>query len=196
MTNTMTNTVEFTGSMKDKDDKPPELILRVENPIWLAMTGPLEKPESKNIGWTTTKPKYDNGFIDKGTVLVFSHIYSTPGEEEGLNFIMMQPGPEYDVYTAEFFQKEIDSLTKEGVFTLLRLENIDEISIILGEVFIRYPKHLSFDAQVFSPRELYIIMGPEESKLSNYRIKVGEKMSLKRLLEIYSTALGQNLVLK
>lgn len=195
MTNTTTNTVKFTGSMKDKDDKSPELILRLEKPIWLAMTGPLERPESEIIGWTTTKPKYDNGFIDKGTVLVFSHIYSTPDEEEGLNFIMMQPGPEYDVSTAEFFQKEIDSLTKEGVFTLLRLENIDELSIILGEAFIKYSRHLSFD-QVFYPKELYIIMGPEESKLSNYRIKVGEKMPLKRLLEIYSTALGQNLVLK
>lgn len=183
--------------MKDKDDKSPELILGVEKPIWLAMTGPLEEPESKIIGWTTIKPKYDNGFIDKSTVLVFSHIYSTPDEEEeGLNFIMMQPGPEYEATTAEFFQKEIDSLTRDGVFTLLRLENIDEMSIILGEAFIKYPRHLSFDAQVLSPRELYVIMGPEESKLSNYRIKVGEKMSLKRLLEIYSTALGQNLVLK
>lgn len=185
--------------MKDKDDKSekPELILGVEKSIWLATTRPMEDPKYQIIGWTTTRPKYDSGFIDKGTVLIFSHIYSPPDEEEeGLNFMMIRPGPEYESYTAEFLQKEIDSLTKEGTFTLLRLEDIDELSIIMGEAFIKYPRHLSFDARVFSPRELYVIMGPEESKLSNHRIKVGEKMSLKRLLEIYSTAVGQNLVLK
>lgn len=100
----------------------------------------------------------------------------------------------------EFDQREIDSLIKEGALTLLILEDIEEISIIMGEVFIKYfnlaGKQLSFDAKVLSPKNLYIIMGPEESKLSNYRIKVGEKIPLKRLLQIYSTAVGQNLVLK
>lgn len=179
--------------MKDKDDKTdkPELILGVEKPIWLAITG----------RWTIIKPKYDNGFIDKGSVLIFSNIYSTPSEEDTLNFIIIKPGPEYEPITAEFFQKEIDSLTIEGTLTLLTLENIEEVSIIMGEIFIKYfdyiaGKYLSFDAKVFSPKDLYIIMGPEESKLSNYRIKVGEKISLKRLLQIYSTAVGQNLVLK
>lgn len=39
---------------------------------------------------------------------------------------------------AEFFQKEIDSLTIEGALTLLRLENIEDVSIIMGEIFIKY----------------------------------------------------------
>lgn len=188
--------------MKDKDDKhnKPELILGVEKPIWLAITRPNDEPESKIMGWTTVEPKYDNGFINKGSALIFNHIYSTPDEEDTLNFIIIKPGPEYETVTAEFLQKEIDSLTKEGTFNLSRLEDIEEISIIMGEVFIKYfdyiARHLSFDAKVFSPKNLYIIMGPEESNLSNYRINAGEKISLKRLLQIYSTAVGQNLVLK
>jgi len=181
----------------DKSDKP-ELILGVEKPIWLAVE---KEPTFKILEWTTTKPKYDNGFIDKGAVLVFSHIYSSP-EGEGLNFIEIHPGQVYEKSRMpEFNQIEIDSLTKEGTLTLLRLEDIEEISIMMGEVFIKYfdyiaGKQLSFDAKVFSPKDLYIIMGPEESELSNYRINVGEKISLKRLLQIYSTAVGQNLVLK
>lgn len=186
--------------MKDnKDDKSekPELILGVEKPIWLAVE---KEPTFKVLGWTTTQPKYDNGFIDRGSILIFSHIYSSP-EGEGLNFIEIRPGHVYESRTPEFDQREIDSLTKEGVLTLLRLEDIEEISIMMGEVFIKYfdyitGRQLSFDAKVLSPKDLYIIMGPEESKLSNYRIKVGEKISLKRLIQIYSTAVGQNLVLK
>ena len=183
----------------NKDDKSekPELILGVEKPIWLAVE---KEPTFKVLGWTTTKPKYDNGFIDKGSVLIFSYIYSSP-EGEGLNFIEIRTGQEYESHLPEFNQAEIDSLTKEGTLTLLILEDIEEISIMMGEVFIKYfdyitGRQLSFDAKVFSPKDLYIIMGPEESKLSDYRINVGEKISLKRLLEIYSTAVGQNLVLK
>lgn len=173
-----------------------ELILGVQKPIWLATTGPMEEPDTKIIGWTTTKPKYDNGFIDTGTILVFSHIYNIEDKEEGLNFITIRPGPEYDYFTPEFFQKEIDSLTKEGVFTLFRLEDINEISIFQENLFIKYPKYLSFDARVLSSKDIYIIMGSEESKLSDNRIYIGEKISLKRLIEIYSAAVGQNLVLK
>jgi hypothetical protein len=183
----------------DKDDKPekPELILWVEKPIWLAVE---KEPVFKILEWTTIKPKYDNGFIDKGSILIFSYLYSSP-EGEGLNFIEIRPGQEYESRLPEFNQAEIDSLTKEGTLTLLRLEDIEEISIMMGEVFIKYfdyiaGKQLSFDTKVFSPKDLYIIMGPEEFKLSHNRIKVGEKISLKRLLQIYSTAVGQNLVLK
>jgi len=187
--------------MKDnKDDihERPELILGVEKPIWLAIE---EEPSFKIIGWTTTKPKYDNGFIDKGSVLIFNYIYSSTEGDDGLNFIEIRPGQVYESHMPEFYQAEIDSLTKESALTLLRLEDIEEISIMMGEVFIKYfdyitGRQLSFDAKVFSPKDLYIIMGPEESELSNYRIKVGEKISLKRLLQIYSTAVGQNLVLK
>lgn len=183
----------------NKDDKSekPELILRVEKPIWLAVE---KEPTFKILIWTTTKPKYDNGFIDKGSILVFNYIYQSP-EGEGLNFIEIHPGQEYESHMPEFNQAEIDSLTREGALTLLKLEDIEEISIIMGEVFIKYTDHiegrqLSFDTNVLSPKDLYIVMGPEESKLSDYRIKLGEKISLKRLLQIYSTAVGQNLVLK
>ena len=194
----MTNDTDKT---KDKTEDKTELILGVEKPIWLATTGPLGERETKIIGWTTTNPVYDNGFIDKGSVLIFSHIYYGPDGEEGLNFMEMRPGSVSQQHTAEFNQKEIDSLIKEHAFTLLELQDIEEMSIVMGEAFIKYfdyipGKQLSFDAKVFSPKDLYIVMGPEESKLSSHDIKVGEKISLKRLLEIYSTAVGQNLILK
>lgn len=191
----------MTDNNKEDKEDVSELILGVEKPIWLAITGPLENSRSKIIGWTTIKPKYDNGFIDKGAVLIFSHIYTGPDGEEGLNFMMIRPGPISESYTSEFTQKEIDSFYKDGTFTLLRLEHIEELSIISGKAFLKYfdyiqGRQLSFDTKIFYPRDMYIIMGPEESKMSNHSIKVGEKISLKRLLEIYSTAIGQNLILK
>ena len=39
-------------------------------------------------------------------------------------------------------------------------------------------------------------MSPEENKRSNGEIKIGEKMSLKSLLDIYSTTVGKGLILK
>ena len=195
----------MTNNNDDKEDKEDisELILGVEKPIWLASTG--EASTSKITGWTTIKPKYDNGFIDKGTVLIFSHIYTGPDGEEGLNFMMIRPGLASESGTPEFTQKEIYYFCKNGTFTLLNLERIEEISIIAGKVarkvFLKYFDYiqgiqLSFDTKIFSPRDLYVIMGPEESDMSNHRINIGEKISLKRLIEIYSTAVGQNLILK
>lgn len=174
-------------------DGKPKLILGVEKPIWLAVE---KEPTFKVIGWTTTKPKYDNGFIDKGSVLVFSHIYE---KYESLNFIEIRPGGVYESHKPEFDQNEIDYLVTEGALTLLTLEDIEEISIIMGEVFIKYFSYikgiqLSFDAKVLSPKDLYIIIGPEESKISKYKIKVGEKISLKKLLELYSITVGQGLL--
>lgn len=181
----------------NKDDKP-KLILGVKSPIWLSMTGPMEESESKITGWVAIKPEYDNGFIDKDTVLVFNHIYKPPEDgEEGLNFIMIRPGPTYEATTVEFFQKEIEYLTEGGVLEPYLVEvDIDEMSIVSGNLLIKYPLKLSFDDRFFVPKDMYIVMGSEESELSNFRIKVGEKLSLKRLLAIYSTAIGQNLVLK
>ncbi len=157
---------------------------------------------SKSWDGLQKKPNYDNGFIDKGSVLIFSYLYPSP-EGEGLNFIEIHPGngQGHESHFPEFNQEEIDFLIKEKALTLLELKDVEEISIIMEDVFIKHfdyikGRQLSFDTRVFSPKDLYIIMGPEEFKLSHNRIKVGEKISLKRLLQIYSTAVGQNLVLK
>jgi hypothetical protein len=179
------------------------LIFGVEKPIWLATTGPLEDSDSEIIGWTTKEPKHKNGHIDKGSVLLFANISPEKDirEKQPLEFIIIHVGQVQGEYPADFLEEEIDSLTKEGVLTLLDLENIDETSIGLGRVFTKYQsyisgRNLSFDARVFSPRDIYIIMGPEEMRRSNAKIATGEKISLEHLLEVYSIAVGQNWISK
>ena len=176
------------------DDKKTQLILGVNKPIWLALE---EEPKFKVLGWTATKPERDNGFINKGSVLVFDHIYTPTEGEEGLNFIEFRPGSTSQTLTAEFFQKEIDSFVKQDVLTLLDIENIEELSILYENVFIKYFDYipgikLSFDKKVFSPKDIYIIMGKDESEKSKYNIKIGEKVSLRQLLDVYSLALAES----
>lgn len=179
------------------------LILGLEKPIYLSATGPIEDSTSEILGWTTTKPPYDNGSIDRGSVLLFSNI-SHEKDDKGhrpLEFIIIHVGPVPGEYPADFLEEEIESLTKEGALILLDLEDIDEMSIALGKVFTKYPNHtagkeLSFDATISVPRDLYIIMGPEEMRKSNAKIVTGEKVSLKHILDVYLTAVGQNLISK
>ncbi len=184
-----------------EDIKP--LILGLEKPIWLASTGPLENIESEIIGWTTTKPQYDNGFIDKGSVLIFVKI--SPEEDtkghRSLEFMVIYTGQLSGEFPAEFLEEEIESLTKEGAFTLLELEDVEEISIVLGKIFTKYPnyiadKELSFDAIVSSPKNLYVIMGPEEMRNSNAQLITGEKISLQHIIEVYSKSIGRNIISK
>lgn len=179
-----------------------ELILGVEKQIWLATTGPMEESRSEIIGWTTKKPTYDNGFIEKGAVLIFvniSHERNVKGQHP-LEFMTIRTGHTPGYFPADFLEKEIDSLTKEGALTLLTKENIEEIAVVLGDTFIKYFDyipgiHLSFDAKVLSPKDLYIVAGPEEMKLSEGKITTGEKISLRHILEICSIAIGQDLIL-
>lgn len=179
-----------------------ELILGVEKHIWLATTGPLSEPRSEIIGWTTEKPKYDKGFINKGSVLIFTNIspkINTRGYQP-LEFMVINTGSIPGYFPADFLDKEIDSLTKEGTLKLLELENIQEMSIALGNALIKYFDYipgisLSFDAKVLSPRDLYIVMGPDEMKLSKGKITTGEKISLRHILEIFSIAVGEDLIL-
>lgn len=148
------------------DDDKTRLILGVEKPIWLATTGPREKSETEIIGWTATKPVYDNGFIDKGSALVFIELSSQKDAKgrHALEFMIIYIGPVPGEYPADFYEEEIDSLTKEGALALLRTEDIDEMSIVIGDVFVKYPRRSSFDAQVFSPRDIYNY-GPRTSQL-------------------------------
>lgn len=50
-------------------------IIEVHKPIWLA----LKEKEGEAIEWTPNKPKFDNGMIEAGTILHFSHIYQGCG---------------------------------------------------------------------------------------------------------------------
>jgi len=168
-----------------KVSKDEKLILGIEKPIWLAVD---VEPEYKVKGWTPIKPPHDNGFIDKGSVLIFDHLYAPEEGEVGLNFIQIMPGPKEETKTAEFFQREIDIFVKEGVMTLLNVEEIHEISIFNEYIFIKYPGRSSFDARVFSPKESYVIMTTEESEKSSYKLGHGEKITLRDLIDMFLTS--------
>lgn len=176
------------------------LIFNVEKQIWLATTGPLDKSGTEIIGWTSTKPPYDNGSIDKGAILTFVELSPEKDVTGGqpLEFMIIHIGSVPGEYPADFNEGEIDNLIKDGALELLDTENVDEISIVMRNALIKYPKHpyLIFDTKVISPRDLYITMGPDEMLRSNAKITTGEKISLKHLLEVYSTAVGQNIVSK
>lgn len=172
-----------------------DLILGVEKKLWLATnTTPGEKP-FEILKWTTTKPEHDNGYIEKGGVLVFNRLspYRIK-ERQPLEFMIIRPGTVPGDYPVDFFEEEIDSLTKEGALELLSIEDIDEVSIILGKVLIKYPMRLSFDTKVISPGDLYIIFGPKEMNQSKGKITSGEKISLQHLIDVFSTAVGFNLI--
>lgn len=165
-----------------------KLIFRVEKPIWLASTGP-EKFEI--IGWTSKKPTYDNGYIEKNTVLVFSHLY-----EDALNFMMLRSEDKFKIGTAEFFEKELDSLTKEKTLTLLDSKDVDEISIVLGGIYIRHIEDESFESPIILPKDIYVVMGNRDAVRSQRKIKTGEKISLRHILDIYDDVVGRDLIPK
>ena len=170
-----------------------KLILKVVKPIWLK-TSDQEKYQIHE--WITTKPPEDLGHIDKDSILIFNRISPYRVENlQPLEFLVVVPGP-VDESTADFFEEEIDNLTKEGALILMGTQNIDEAVITLDEICIKYPKDPSFDSPVLLPRDLYIVMTPRESSISTGKIIAGEKVSLKRLIDIYSTAVGKGLILK
>lgn len=166
----------------------------VKEDLWLAT----EEEPFKILEWTTTKPKFDNGHIKKNTALIFSHMY-----KDALNFVMVPTGSQYEKWTAEFFQKEIESLINEGTLELIKMNEIIEATIVpgfpeltQGPILIRESTLFEFNKEAILPKDLYIVMGPRENKQSQGDITTGEKISLIHILDVYSTAIGQKLILK
>ena len=168
-----------------------KLIIKVVKPIWFKTS---DREKYQIWEWTTIKPSKDVGHIDKDSVLIFNRISPYKVENlQPLEFLVVVTGP-VDGSTADFFEKEIDSLTKEGALVLMGTHDIDEATITLDEICIKYPKDPSFDSPVLLPRDLYIVMTPRESGISAGKIIAGEKVSLKRLIDVYSTAIGKGLI--
>jgi hypothetical protein len=94
-----------------------KLAFLVSKDIWLATTRPSDEHKGNIIGWIETKPQYDNGYIEKGYILVFDHIF-----ENALNFKMIKDGEEKG-NTAEFLESELKNLTKSGALTLLEIDD-------------------------------------------------------------------------
>lgn len=89
-------------------------------PIWLEF----DEGEGEVLGWTTKKPRADNGYISKNTILIYDHIYlSTPTDQEpGLNFIEIHSGD-----TAEFIMSEVKEFVDSGVFEIIKSIDVDNV---------------------------------------------------------------------
>ncbi len=170
-----------------------ELNFIVKKDIWLAM----EEEPFKIIGWTSIKPKSDNGYIKKETALIFSHMF-----KDALNFVMIPPGMPYDKWTAEFLQKELESLTNDGSLEIIKMNEIVEVSIVPGfpesiqPILIRDSTLFEFNKEALLPKDLYIVMGSRENQQSQGKFVPGEKISLRHILDIYSDAVGKKLISK
>ncbi len=165
----------------------------VKKDLWLAKE---EKP-FKIIGWTSIKPKSDNGYIKKETALIFSHMF-----KDALNFVMIPPGMPHDKWTAEFLQKELESLTNDGVLEIIKMNEIVEVSIVPGfpesiqAILIRDSRLFEFNKDALLPKDLYIVMGLRESQQSQGEFVPGEKISLRHIIDVYSDAVGKKLISK
>jgi len=166
----------------------------VKKDIWLAA----EEEPFKVLEWTTIKPKSDNGHIKKETALIFSHMF-----KDALNFVMIPPGVLYEKWTAEFLQKELESLTNDGALEIIKMNEIVEVSIVpgfpeltQGPILIRDSRLFEFNKEALLPRDLYIVMGSRENQRSQGEFIPGEKISLRHIIDIYSDAVGKKLISK
>lgn len=166
----------------------------VKKDLWLA----IEEEPFKMLGWTAIKPKSDNGHIKQNTALIFNHMH-----EDALNFVMISPGVQYEEWYAEFLQKEIEYLTNEGILELIYMEEITEAAIVpgfpeltQGAILARISASFEFDKDAILPRDLYIVMGQRENMQSQGELIPGEKVSLRHILDVYTTAVGRKSISK
>ncbi len=171
------------------------MILRVEKSLYI------ETNESGNedigIGWTTNKPKHFRGKLDKGAILIFSDVSSmidTTGNYP-LNFMYIYNN-END-YPVNFAEGDIQRLVKENALLLLEQNEMSELSICLGQVIRNNPYEITgYDTEVLSPRDLYVIMSVSDMKRSNRKVVVGDKIPLEHIIQVYTEAIGKNLIPK
>lgn len=152
------------------------------------------------IKWVSKMPSHYISFMKKGTVLLFSGIYRDEIYKEGvqdiIHFIVVSPGPESIIDEVELTIKELESLTESKLLRFTDIKDVKEISITPSGTLIQDPKGWTFNHPVYLPREIYIVMGIQEYKDSDGKLGVGEKISLRHLLSVYSSAIKQGLILK
>lgn len=102
--------------MEDKD----RLTFLVSKDIWLETA---DKNFGDVVGWTETWPQYDNGYIEKDSILTFDHIF-----EDVLVFKLTKDGIEQSGGNPEFKQEELTNLTKSGVLALLEIDEWPDTS--------------------------------------------------------------------
>lgn len=173
----------------------PELSFIVNQDMWR------ESDENDNpIGWTKTKPNRYISFIEGGTVFLFSGIYREEIYKEGIqdviHFIAVPLGPESIIDEVELTIKELTSLTESRMLKFTDIKDVKEISITPSGTLIQDPKGWTFNHPVYLPSDIYVVMGKQEYKDSGGKLGVGQKVSLRTLISLYSNAIRQNLILK
>lgn len=140
-------------------------------PIWLE----LEKEKGEVLDWTVEEPKYSSGYIDKGIILTYSHLYpETPTHdmESALNFIVIPDGS-----IAEFFIYEVKKFVNSGVFRMIKSIDINSMVLTPNGVIID-------DKAILSVNNIDIAMGIDEARRSEY-VGVGDIVSLQDLIKCY-----------
>lgn len=167
-----------------------ELSFRVNERLWREAD-----ERGMPIRWVSKMPSHYISYIEEGTVFLFSGIYREEGQDI-IHFIAVPHGPESIIDEVELTIKELESLTESYLLTFTNIKYVKEISITPSGTLIEDPETWTFNHPVYFPDEIYIIMGKQEYKNSGGKLGIGKKISLRHLLDIYSMAIKQGLILK
>ena len=100
-----------------------ELVFLVSKDIWLATARPQDGHIIGSvIGWTETKPQYDNGYIEKGSILTFDHLFKSAFVFAITTGIIEDSEEKGSKDRAEFLEEELRNLTKSGTLALLEID--------------------------------------------------------------------------
>lgn len=147
------------------------------------------------IKWTSEMPKRYISYMEKGTVFLFSGIYREE-HRDIIHFIAVYPGSDSIIDEVELSIKELASLTESKLLRFAEIKDVKEISITPSGTIIQDPKGWTFNRPVYLPNEIYIVMGKREYIDSGGKLGIGEKVSLRKFLSLYSNAIRQNLIIK
>lgn len=168
----------------------PELSFIVNKDLWRE-----SDERGMPIRWISIVPSRYISYMEKGTVFLFSGIYREEGQDI-IHFIAVSPGPDSIIDDVELTIKELESLTESKLLRFADIKDVKEISITPSGTLIQDPAGWTFNHPVYLPNEIYIVMGRQEYRDSGGKLGIGQKMSLRHLLSVYSTAIKQGLILK
>ena len=159
----------------------PELSFRVNKDLWRE-----SDEEGMPIRWTSIIPDHYISTMKTGTIFLFSGIYKEEGQDI-IHFIAISPGPDSIIDEVELTIKELESLTESRLLKFTDIKDVKEISITPSGTLVQDPAGWTFNHPVYLPNEIYIVMGTQEYKNSGGKLGVGKKISLSKILLVYST---------
>lgn len=167
-----------------------ELSFRVNERLWRE-----SDEHDMPIRWVPTKPNRYISYMEEGTVFLFSGMYREEGRDI-IHFIAVYPGSDSIIDEVELTIEELESLTKSDLLTFTNIKDVKEVSITPAGTLIQDPETWTFNHPVYLPNEVYIVMGKQEYRNSGGKLGVGQKIPLRIILSIYSSAIKQGLILK